>query len=99
LFLDIKKIFIKNVVRLSDNALIVDINQYNLTKFHIIYCIEQLSEKNFSICSTSNEFNQLLPATIYNISIIIYRDSFQNISSWKNQTTFKLINTSKYLLI
>ncbi len=49
------------------------------------------------ICSISNIFNQLIPASIYNISVSIHRDPYENIILWKQQTVFKLVNTSKSL--
>ncbi len=73
----------------------VNINSYNSPKIEILYCLEQLIENNSQICSTSNLFTQLTPATIYNISVSIHRDSFENRFFWTNQTIFKLVNTSK----
>ncbi|CAF1119084.1 unnamed protein product [Rotaria sordida] len=91
---DFKKLIIENIIRLSENTLIVNINQYNLSTIKIIYCIEEIIDDSLKFCSISNIFNQLIPGSIYNISISIHRDSFQNIFIWKKQTIYKLINTN-----
>jgi len=92
-------LIIENIIRISENTLIVNINQFNLSKIKILYCIEQIIDKNFKICSISNIFNQLISGSIYNISVTIHRDSFQNIFFWEKQTIFKLVNTSNSLYI
>jgi hypothetical protein len=89
-----KKVIIENIVRLSENSLSVNINRFDLSIIKIIYCIEQILNNSFKICSRSNTFNQLIPASIYNISVTIHRESFQNSFVWQKQTVFKLVNTS-----
>ncbi|CAF1161891.1 unnamed protein product [Rotaria sp. Silwood1] len=91
---DFKKLIIENIIRLSENTLIVNINRYDLSKIKIIYCIEQMIDDSLKFCSISNTFNQLIPGSIYNISVSIYRDSFENIFIWKKQTVYKLVNTN-----
>ncbi len=95
LSLDFKQLILQSIVRLSESSLMVNIHQYNSPKIKILYCIEKMFENNSRNCSQSNVFTQLSSGTIYNISVTIHRDSFQKIFSWKNQTVFKLVNTSK----
>ncbi len=95
--LDFTNLILENIVRLSENSLLVNISQYNSSKFQIIYCIKQIIKNNSQICLNSNRFTQLSSATIYNVSVNIRRDSFENRFFW-NQTIFKLVNTSKSYL-
>jgi hypothetical protein len=94
-YLDLRNLIIENVIRLSENGLIININQYDLTKIKTIFCIEQIFDKNSKFCSISNTFNQLNPASIYNLSVSVHRDSFQNTFFWEKQTISKLVNTGK----
>jgi hypothetical protein len=94
-YLDLNKLIIENILRLSENTLIINLNQMNLSRIKIVYCIEQIINDNSQICSTSNIFHQLIPGSIYNISVNAHRDSFRNIFFWKKQTIFKLVNTSE----
>ncbi len=92
--LDFTKLILENIVRLSENSLLVKISQYNSSKIEIIYCIKQIIGNNLENCSNSSLFTHLNSATIYNVSVNIRRDSFENRFFW-NQTLFKLVNTSK----
>ncbi len=92
--LDFKNSILENVVRLSDNSLLVNINQHSSSKIEIIYCIKQIIRNKLENCSNSNLFTQLSSGTIYNVSVNIHRDSFENRFFW-NETLFKLVNTSK----
>jgi hypothetical protein len=92
--LDFKNSILKNIVRLSENSLLVNINQYNLSKIEIIYCIKQIIGNKLQNCSNSNLFTQLSSGTIYNVSVNIRRNSFKSRFFW-NETLFKLVNTSK----
>lgn len=100
-YLDFKKLSIKTIVRISESTLIVTIDRFAVSRAKITYCIEKLTDDTSKLCSTSNIFNQLTPGSIYNISIIIHRDSFQNIFLWKKHEIFTLVNTSKsnYILL
>ncbi|CAF3639463.1 unnamed protein product [Adineta steineri] len=95
---DFKNLIIENIHRPSVNSLIVNTNQYNMSKIKIIYCIEQITNDTIQICSLSNTFNQLIPGTIYNISVTIHREPFQNIFIWEKRSVFKLANTNPSLL-
>jgi hypothetical protein len=95
LCLDFTKSILENIVRLSENSLLVNINQYNSSKIQIIYCIKEIIGNNSQNCSNSSLFTQLSSATIYNVSVNIHRDKFKNKFSWEKQTVFKLVNTSK----
>ncbi len=86
---------IENILRPSDNCLIVNLNRHDSPKLKQIYCIQQIINDSLHICSLSNTFNQLIPGTIYNISVTIHRDSYENKFNWEKQTVFKLVNTSK----
>jgi hypothetical protein len=94
LCLDFTKSILENIVRLSENSLLVNISQYNSSKIQITYCIKQIIGNNSQNCSNSSLFTQLSSGTIYNVSVNICRDSFENRIFW-NQTLFKLVNTSK----
>ncbi|CAF1241953.1 unnamed protein product [Adineta ricciae] len=91
---DFKRLVIENVIRLSDKTLIVHVDSHDLTKVELIYCIERVMNGTREICSFSNTFSQLSASTIYNISVTIDRDSFQNKFHWEKQTIFKLVNTN-----
>jgi hypothetical protein len=88
-------LIIENILRPSENCLIVNLNRHDSPKLKQIYCIEQIINDSLQICSLSNTFNQLIPGTIYNISVTIHRDSYENLFNWEKQTVFKLVNTSK----
>ncbi len=92
--LDFKNSILKNIVRLSENSLLVNISQYNSPKIRIIYCIQQINGNKLQNCSNSSLFTQLSSGTIYNVSVNIRRVSFKNQFFW-NETLFKLVNTSK----
>jgi len=98
-FSDFKKLTIESVIRLSDNILIININEYDSFRIHVIYCIEQLDDANLQICSTSNIFSDLSSGRIYNVSVHIQRDSFQMKFFWTKQTVSKFVNTSKFIFL
>ncbi|CAF4575523.1 unnamed protein product [Rotaria socialis] len=87
-------IVIENILRHSENSLVVNVNRHDLSLVKLTYCIQSIIDGSLEFCSTSNRFNQLTPGSIYNISISIQRHSIQNIFFWKTQTIFKLVNTN-----
>ncbi|UJR29933.1 hypothetical protein I4U23_017480 [Adineta vaga] len=91
---DFKHLIIENVLRPSDKSLIIHLNSHDSSKVKLIYCLKQIIDDDLQICSLSNIFTQLLSGMIYNLSITIHRDSFQNKFHWQEQTTFKLVNTN-----
>lgn len=94
-YLDFKSLVIENVLRPSGSSLIININEHDLSFIKIDYCVEQINSNSFKFCSTSNKFNQLISGSIYNISVSISRNSFNNTFIWTKKTVVKLVNTGK----
>ena len=98
LFSDLRRPSIERILRISDDTLVVDVRRSRHPLIKIQFCLEQLIERNAHICSSSNRFDELLPGSIYNVSIVLYRPSFQNRFIWQNRSRHQLVNTSESLL-
>lgn len=93
--LDLKKISLENLfIRRSEDILMIDIREYHSSKVKMTFCLEEYLDNQMKICSSSNIFEQLTPASIYNISMTIQRDSFANLFFWPKQFLSKLVSTS-----
>ncbi len=93
--LDVDKPMITQILRKSDSTLIVLVTEPDSSSLGFLYCIQLFRENSPKNCSTSNVFNQLQPASIYNVSVINRRDPYENLFIWSEQITFKLVNTSE----
>lgn len=92
---DLNKLSMGNLVRISESILLIDINESHSSKVKLIFCIEEFVANSMKICSTSNIFDQLNPGSIYNMSIILQRDSYDNRFFWPKQILSKFVSTSK----